>query len=173
MDGDQGKDGVKEERVALLFFLNRLRDAVIRTSEGLSEDQQRAGGVPSGTNLLGLIQHLAAMEVHWFQRVFLGDTAVHADASMQVPPTVNRGDVVAAYREACATSDQIVCDAPSLSAMSTGNARLPASTSGAADPGEHQSVSLRRIVAHMIEETARHAGHGDILREQIDGWTNL
>jgi hypothetical protein len=73
-----------------------------------------------------------------------------------------RDVVVAAYRAAGARSDQIVRACPNLSTMAK-----------VANPGEDQPVSLRRIVAHMIEETARHAGHADILREQIDGATDL
>jgi len=61
-----------------------------------------------------------------------------------------------------ARSDEIVAAFPSLSTMAE-----------IANPGEEKAVSLRRIVVHMIEETARHAGHADILREQIDGATAL
>lgn len=149
------------ERDALLFFLNRVRDAVVRTSEGLNDSEQRAAGVPSGTNLLGLIQHLTGVEEHWFQRVFLGQTP-NADMSMQVPLSQSRDDVVAAYRRACATSDRIVHACPDLSTLAKGS-----------NPGEKEPASLRRIMAHIIEETARHAGHADILRERIDGSTGL
>ncbi|MGH3502258.1 MAG: DinB family protein [Nocardioidaceae bacterium] len=169
---DGGADAVVEERESLLFFLNRVREALVRTSEGLAEVEQRAAGVPSGTNLLGLLSHLTAMEVHWFRGVFLGE-AVDRDISMQVPEGELRGDVVAAYQEVCADSDRIVRACDDLSALSKQDARVPASSSGDADPGVDLRVSLRRIVAHMIEETARHAGHADILREQIDGATDL
>jgi hypothetical protein len=60
---DLGEDALASERESLLFFLNRLRDAVVRTSAGPSEGELRAPGVPSGTNLLGLVRHLTAMEV--------------------------------------------------------------------------------------------------------------
>ncbi len=82
--------------------------------------------------------------------------------SMDVPAGATRDEVVAAYRQACARSDEIVRARPALSAV----ARI-------ANPGEDQAVSLRRIMVHMIEETARHAGHADILREQIDGAVGL
>lgn len=81
---------------------------------------------------------------------------------MDVPDGATRDEVVAAYRQACARSDEIMAACPSLSTM----AKI-------ANPGEDKAVSLRRIVVHMIEETARHAGHADILREQIDGATGL
>ncbi|HEX4721653.1 MAG TPA: DUF664 domain-containing protein, partial [Pseudonocardiaceae bacterium] len=70
--------------------------------------------------------------------------------------------VVAAYRRACERSDEIIRDCADLSTV--------AST---ANHGEDVRMPLRVIVAHMIEETGRHAGHADILREQIDGATEL
>jgi uncharacterized damage-inducible protein DinB len=161
MREDPGRDAVAAEREALLFFLDRVRDAVVRASEGLTEDQQRTPGVPSGTNLLGLIRHLTAMEAHWFEGVFLGDTS-DRDSSMDAPPTMSHDMVVAAYWEACARSDRIIGVCPDLSTLAR-----------EANPGEDRRISLRRIVIHMIEETARHAAHADILCEQIDGATNL
>jgi hypothetical protein len=166
------EDTATTEHDDLLFFLNRLRDAVVRTSEGLTDGEQRAPGVPSGTNLLGLIRHLTAMEERWFRHLFLGEPA-GGDGSMRVPEAVTRDEVVAAYRRACEESDRVVRACPDLSALSRERVRLPASTSRDADPGEPRVVTLRAIVAHMIEETARHAGHADILRELIDGETDL
>jgi uncharacterized damage-inducible protein DinB len=64
---------LESEPEALLCYLDRVREAVVRASEGLTDEQQRAPGVPSGTNLLGLIQHLTSVEEHWFQRVFVGE----------------------------------------------------------------------------------------------------
>jgi uncharacterized damage-inducible protein DinB len=147
------------EREVLLYYLNGMRNAVVRKSEGLTDEQLRAPGVPSGTNLLGLIQHLTGVEKHWFQRVFRGED-LDADRSMQVPVGVTRDQVVAAYREAGARSDEIVRACADLSTL----AKI-------ANPGEEGRDSLRVIMAHIIRETARHAGHADILREQIDGVT--
>ncbi len=81
---------------------------------------------------------------------------------MDVPAGATADQVVAAYRQACARSDEIVAASEDLSAQAA-----------IANPGEDQPVSLRRILVHMIEETARHGGHADILREQIDGATGL
>ncbi|MFI5040244.1 MAG: DinB family protein [Acidimicrobiales bacterium] len=155
-----GPDLVGSERDVLLYYLDKMRDAVVRTSEGLTDKQQRTPGVPSGTNLLGLIQHLTGVEMHWFERVFLGEEHSIGD-SMDVPANATRDEVVAGYRAACARSNQIVRACPDLSTM----AKI-------ANPGQDQKDSLRRILAHMIEETARHAGHADILREQTDGATD-
>jgi uncharacterized damage-inducible protein DinB len=138
-----------------------MRNAVVRTSEGLTDEQQRAPGVASGTNLLGLVQHLTGVENHWFQRVFL-DQGGETKKSMDVAAGLTRDEVVAGYRAACARSDEIVRACPDLSTM----AKI-------ANPGEDEKDSLRRIMAHMLRETSRHAGHADILRELIDGVTGL
>jgi uncharacterized damage-inducible protein DinB len=143
----------------LLRYLNKMRDAVVTASESLTDNQLRSPGVPSGTNLLGLIQHLTGVEQHWFRLVFLGEDLV-CNLSMDVPAGATRDEMVTAYREACAGSDGVVRACPDLSTLSA-----------IANPGEDEQVSLRVIVAHMIEETARHAGHADILRELIDGTT--
>ena len=162
MGDNAGRDPQERESDALLAFLNKMRDAVVRASEGLTSEQQRTPGVPSGTNLLGLIQHLTGYEEHWFQRVYLAED--HAiETSMTVPASTTRAEVLAAYRQACARSDEIVRASPGLTTLAKGT-----------NPGEEgRRPSLRRIVVHMIEETARHAGHADILREQIDGATGL
>jgi uncharacterized damage-inducible protein DinB len=159
-DATAGPDLVGSERDVLLYYLDKMRNAVVRTSEGLTDEQQRTAGVPSGTNLLGIVRHLTAVETHWFERVFLG-ADVSIDFSMDVPAGATRADIVGAYRAACARSDEIVRACPDLSA-----------TAAIVHPGEDELDSLRRIVAHMIEETARHAGQADILREQIDGTTD-
>jgi uncharacterized damage-inducible protein DinB len=156
-----GPDLIRSERDVLLYYLNKMRDAVVATLESLTDEQLRAPGVPSGTNLLGLTQHLTGVEEHWFRLVFRGEDLV-CNVSMDVPAGVTRAEVVTAYREACARSDEIVRACPDLSTLSA-----------IANPGEDQRDSLRMVVAHMIEETARHAGHADILRELIDGATGM
>jgi uncharacterized damage-inducible protein DinB len=161
MADDTGPDLIGSERDVLLYYLNKNRNAVVRASEGLTDAQQRAAGVASGTNLLGMVQHLTAVEDHWFRVVFLGED-LDLDFSMDVPAHATRADIVSAYREACSRADAIVRACPDLSTLSA-----------IANPGEDELDSLRVIVAHMIEETARHAGQADILREQIDGATEL
>jgi uncharacterized damage-inducible protein DinB len=156
-----GQDLGGSERDVLLYYLNKMRAAVIRDCAGLTDHMLRAPGVPSGTNLLGIIHHLTGVERHWFELVFLGEHS-EIDKSMDVPPDTTHDQVVAAYRQACSRSDEIVRACADLSTLAA-----------IANPGEDAIDSLRVIVAHMIEETARHAGHADILREQIDGATDL
>ena len=153
-------DLVDSERDVLMRYLAKMRGAVVRNSESLTDSQLRAPGVPSGTNLLGIIQHLTGVEEHWFRMVFLGEDVV-PNLSMEVPADRTRDEVVAAYLQACARSDEIIHSYP-LATMSA-----------IANPGEDQQDSLRLIVAHMVEETGRHAGQTDILRELIDGATEL
>lgn len=156
-----GPDYVRSERDVLLAYLDKMRDAVVATTQSLDDEQLRWAAVPSGTNLLGLLHHLTAVERHWFRMVFLGED-VECDMSMTVPEGVTRAEAVAAYREECARSDEIVRSCADLSTLSA----VP-------NPGEEGLSSLRSIVAHMIEETGRHAGHADIIRELIDGRTGF
>lgn len=142
-----------------LAYLNNNRNSVIRKLDGVDEAQLRTSLVPSGTNLLGLVQHLAGVEVHWFCRVFNGEKVI-ANKSMQVPAEASSPEVIDSYRRVCARSDEIVRSAAGPEVLSA----IP-------NPGEDQRDPLRSVLAHLIEETARHAGHADILREQLDGTT--
>jgi hypothetical protein len=146
-----------DERGTLVAFLDYLRDGIVVKVEGLAEEDARRTLVPSGTNVLALVKHLTMVEVLWFQSSFAGlDVRVPSDRLRDDDRIEN---VVAAYRAACARSNEIVSEASDLSARC---AHKPPTT----DP-----MSLRWILVHMVEETARHAGHADILREQLDGAT--
>ncbi len=139
----------------MLHYLNKMRRALVKSNESLNETQLRHRGVPSGTSILGVIYHLADVERHWFRLVFLNEDIV-CEMSMDVPPDIHSEEVIAAYLTACSDSDRIVGECPDLSTLATGT-----------EPGRSQHRSLREILTHMIEETARHAGHVDILREQL------
>jgi uncharacterized damage-inducible protein DinB len=151
---------METEREVLLRYLNKMRDAVVNTSAGLTEDQVRTPGVPSGTSLLWLVHHLTAAELHWFQFVFLGADQ-RIDMEGPIPPGRTYDEAVAEYRAVCARNDEIVRE-HDLDTM----AKI-------ANPGEDVIDPLRVILAHMVEETGRHAGHADILRELIDGRTGF
>jgi uncharacterized damage-inducible protein DinB len=153
-------DLVHSERDVLQRYLDKMRDAVVAATEELTDAQLRTPGVPSGTNLLGLVHHLTGVERHWFPVVFLGED-VECDMSMQAPLSSTRSDVLGAYRDECDRSDRVIRGCADLSRLSA-----------RPNPGEDGLDSLRLIVAHMVEETGRHAGHADILRELIDGRTN-
>jgi uncharacterized damage-inducible protein DinB len=147
---------VADEMDTLLAFLGYLRESVVRKCAGLDEAEARRPLVVSGTSLLGLLRHLTDVEVYWAQRRFAGldaDVEEHG-VEDEGPDTV--ASAVADYRAAGRRTDEIVtADAPLE--------RPLARTS--------KGLTLRWMLVHLVEETARHAGHADILREQLDGAT--
>ena len=152
------------EREMLAGFLDFQRATLLWKLEGLDDEQLRRAMVPSGTSLLGLVKHLAYVERSWFQGVWDGQevsfpwTKEDPDADWRIEPDETTGDVLALYRADCDRSRQIVAAASSLD-------------EAVHHPRWKEDVSRRWIMVHMIEETARHVGHADILREQIDGAT--
>jgi len=139
-----------------LAFLGYLRDAVLRKLDGLDEDQVRLSPVPSGTSLLGLVGHLTEMESYWMQRRFAGEDVSVVDGGFTVDAGATIDSVRRAYLSATSRSDAI--------------ARAAADPERPMALGTH-GLTLRWVLAHMSEETARHAGHADIVRELIDGVT--
>ncbi|KDN86148.1 DinB family protein [Kitasatospora cheerisanensis] len=142
-----------------LAFLSFARECVLKKTDGLTEEQLRRVLVDTGTNLLGLVQHLTAAERYWFGHHVAGrEEDADVDFDMAVPSDVTAEQVLAAYRAAITASDAALRTSPDLSRP-------------VAVPVRDQPLSVRWVVAHMTSETARHAGHADILREQIDGAT--
>ena len=140
----------------LVAFLDYLRESVILKLDGVTDGQAREPGVPSGTSLLWLVKHLALVERAWFQFAFAGrHGSVVGEGELKEDDTIE--SVVADYRSTIATSNEIVAGCDDLG-------RLCAQKSTAPSP-----MSLRWVLVHMVEETGRHAGHADILRERIDG----
>ena len=141
----------------MLDFLDYLRESVILKVDGLDEEAARRSSVPTGTSLLGLIKHLSTVEALWFQFAFAGwDITVPAE---EVDPSDTVTAAVAAYRSTIRTSSDIVDQCDDLDRLCARALTTP------------EPLSLRWLLVHMLEETARHAGHADILREQIDGQT--
>jgi uncharacterized damage-inducible protein DinB len=150
------------EREVLETFLDLYRSILKRKVAGLTEEQLRARHVSSGTTLAGLVKHVAAVEREWFQGVLAGrtadDLALPEGDGWDVSDADTAESLLADYDRACAESRQL---AAGLALDHTvPHPRL-------------ERVSLRWIYVHMIEETARHAGHADILREQTDGATGF
>ena len=144
-----------DERSTLLGFLDYLRAAVAAKAEGVPEPQVRRAGVPSGTSLLGLVKHLDAVERFYF----LGEATTDWAPTMRPGPDETAEGLLAAYRDATRRANEVIGAHPDLA--------LPAPL----PPGRKSASSMRWLLVHMIEETGRHAGHADILREQIDGAT--
>lgn len=159
---------VADERDVLVGFLDAMRDAVARKMDGVSDAHMRDVGVPSGTSLGGIVKHLADVERWWFQASFAGralefiGTDADPDADWRVQADDTLGALLERYRAACDESNRIVAAAASLDE--------PAAAEWD-DAAWGPVPTLRWILVHMIEETARHAGHADILRERLDGRT--
>jgi hypothetical protein len=155
--------GTAGERELLDGFLAYHRQVIRGKLRGLSEEDARRPLVPSATTLIGLVKHAAAVERNWFQHYLAGrareeirGNARGDAASWDVGPDETIAGVVAEFDEACAESRRIAA----------GFALDHAVPQDRLGP-----VSVRWIYVHMIRELARHAGHADILREQIDGAT--
>jgi len=147
------------EKESLQVALERHRDAVLWKLEGLGDDDLRRQMTPSGTSLLGLVKHLAAVEYGWFCDTFGRETEPlpfddTPDADLRIRPDETTEEVLAYYGRARAAADRAIDE---LQVEDTGTAWF----------GE--AVTLRWVLIHMVEETARHAGHADIIRELIDG----
>jgi uncharacterized damage-inducible protein DinB len=150
------------EKESLKVSLDRHRDVVLWKLNGLDEEQARRPMTPSGTSLLGLTKHLAAVEYDWFCNTFGRKTEPlpfdddDPEADLRVEPDETTAGIVAFYGRARAASDEVI-------------AELDLDSQGTAWHGA--TVTLRWVLIHMVEETARHAGHMDIVRELIDGAT--
>jgi uncharacterized damage-inducible protein DinB len=152
---------VGPEKVMLEAFLDYHRATLLQKVSGVSDADLRRQLVPSLTTLLGLVKHLAYVERSWFQIVFAGEdlpvpwTKDDPDPDFRIASGETTEEILALYREQVARSRAITA-AASLDDL-------------ARSPG--RECTLRWIMVHMIEETARHNGHADILRELIDGAT--
>ena len=158
-------EGLKEH---LASYLDHLRGAVLWKAKGLSDQELTRPMVPTGTNILGLVQHLGFMEYGYFVQClgfsvqdehYAALTASRDDsADMWVPAEVPCAKVLDFYRRAVAAANRNI-GALSLDAPAT----VPWW------PEEKRHTTLGRLMVHMNVETARHAGHLDIVRELIDG----
>ncbi len=155
----------------LIRYLQIARDALLWKQEGLSEYDVRRPLVPTGTNLLGLVKHVASVEAGYFGETFgrpFGeplpwlDEDAEPNADMWATADESRQGIVDLYRRVWAHSDATI-NALALDAIG----HVPWW------PPERKEVTLHRILIHMIAETHRHAGHADIVRELIDGEVGL
>ncbi|MGW6060516.1 DinB family protein [Streptomyces sp. NPDC055189] len=148
------------EKESLHVSLDRHRDAVLWKLEGLDDEQLRRPMTPSGTSLLGLVKHLAVVEYGWFCETFGREMEPFPfdpedeGADLRVEAHETTADIVAYYGRARAAADEVI---GKTGIEDLGTARLGA------------SMTMRWVLIHLIEETARHAGHMDIMRELIDG----
>ncbi|MEV5883692.1 DinB family protein [Streptomyces sp. NPDC052020] len=157
-----------DERGALLAFLAEQRGGVRRSVLGLTDEQ--AAGTPSASelSLAGLVKHVAEVEQYWVARARGEAPAVHRDETnwrecFELADGETVASQLAYWEKTAAGTEAFIRSAPSLDDTFA----LP--DQPWFPPGER--VSLRWLLLHLIRETARHAGHADIIRESLDGAT--
>jgi hypothetical protein len=160
-----------DPKATLHRYLQIARDALLWKLDGLSEYDIRRPMVPTGTNLLGLVKHVASVELGYFGPTFgrpsdeplpWHDDDAEPNADMWATLDESREQIVALYHRVWAHSDATI-EALELDAIG----HVPWW------PDDRSEVTLHTILVHMISETNRHAGHADVVRELIDGTAGL
>ncbi|MBK3633430.1 MULTISPECIES: DinB family protein [Streptomyces] len=157
-----------DERTQLTTFLDYARDTARAKCEDLSDEDARKAPLPASPlmTMSGLVNHLRWVEYYWFRVVFLGEedegpwTDEDPDREMRIAVDLPLAQVLDEYAAEAVRHRELVAGHD-----------LGARAQRAAGDGRH--VDLRWILLHLIEETARHNGHLDILRELIDGRTGV
>lgn len=156
-----------DEKATLHNYLRTRRADLLGKLDGLSDYDARRPLTPTGTNLLGLVKHVASVELGYFGEVFGRPSGVELpwfaddaepDADLWAAADESRGQIIELHRLAAAHSDATI-------------EALPLDAPGEVPwwAGERRYVTLHQIMVHMCVETAHHLGHADILRELIDG----
>jgi len=160
-----------DEKADLQRYLTIARETLLWKLDGLSEYDVRRPMVPTGTNLLGLVKHVASVAAGYFGESFgrpfeeplpWFDEGAEPNADMWATGEESREQIVDLYHRVWAHSDATIDALP-----------LDAVGHVAWWPPERREVTLHRILVHVIAETDRHAGHADIVRELIDGTVGL
>jgi hypothetical protein len=147
-------------------YLQEAREALLWKLDGLSEYDVRRPLVPTGTNLLGLVKHAAGVEMGYFGDTFGPDQLPwdesDPNSDMFARPDESRDFITGLYRRAWAHADATI-------------EALPLDAVGHVPwwPAGRNTVTLHHVMVRLATETARHAGHADIVRELIDGATGL
>jgi uncharacterized damage-inducible protein DinB len=154
-DDDGFPEGAADEKELLLQWLGYLRGAVLRKLDGIDDDQAR--WTPEGKliPLVGVVNHLTRVEWRWIDGAFGGAEVSRSDEEFRPGPDLRLTDALDAYRSRATATDSVVRSLP-LAAIGR---------------GWGQGKDLRFVLLHLINETARHAGHADATREMLDGVT--
>jgi uncharacterized damage-inducible protein DinB len=152
-------------------YLQAAREALLWKLDGLSEYDVRRPLTPTGTNLLGLVKHVASVELGYFGETFgrpsgiplpWFDPGAEPNADLWATASEPRAEIIDLYHRAWTHADGTISSLP-----------LDAPGHVSWWPEDRNEVTLHRILIHMIAETNRHAGHADIVRELIDGAAGL
>jgi len=152
-------------------YLQIAREALLWKLDGLSDYDVRRPMVPTGTNLLGLVKHVASVEVGYFGETFgrpfkealpWFDEDAEPNADMWATPDESREEIIGLYQRVWAHSDATI---EALALDDIGHVPWW--------PEDRSKVTLHRILVHMLAETDRHTGQADIVRELIDGAAGL
>jgi len=158
---------MSDPKTDLHAYLRRGRDAIVWKLDGLSDYDVRRPLTPTGTNLLGLVKHLAGLEFGYFGDTFdrphgeplpWFENDAEPNADMYAAADESREAILALYQRGQSHADATI-------------ETLPLDAIGHVPwwPPERNEVTLHRVLVHMVAETDRHAGHADIVREMIDG----
>jgi uncharacterized damage-inducible protein DinB len=143
-----------DERELLLGWLDHLRRSILRKLEGLTDEQARWTPGDALLPLLGVVNHLTYVECRWIDGKMLGAETSRSEAEFRPGPELTVADAVARYRDRGAATARTVLTLSVTEPCRDGSGR-----------------DLRWVLLHLIEETARHAGHADATRELLDGTT--
>jgi hypothetical protein len=167
-------DYKSDELTMLTGYLDYHRATLMMKAEGLDRAGLGKPLPPSSLTLAGIVKHLALVEDNWFGVVLAGqpeapwvaaiDWDADPDWEFRTAPDDEPGELLALYADACARSREIVAEVAAERGLDAESVKTSRRL-----PGEH--FTLRWILLHMIEETARHNGHADLLRENVDGQT--
>jgi hypothetical protein len=159
---------VSDLKAELHLKLQASRAVVLSKLEGLSEYDRRRPMTPTGTNLLGLVKHLAGLEYGYLGESFgrpapeplswIEDGSIWDGADMWATADETSDYLVGLYQRACAHADQTIAELD-----------LTAAGRVAHWPEDRRDTTLGVLLIRMVAETAQHAGHADIIREMIDG----
>jgi Protein of unknown function (DUF664) len=160
-------DPAGSELDVILQYLDYQRETMLSKTDGLSREQLAHRHPPSELTLAGLLYHLSLVEEDWMEVRFAGlpdrepwasvDWDSDPDWEFRTAAHLEPQQLQSRYREACARSRHVVSNAAGLDQLSARALR------------DGRYFSLRWVLLHLVEETARHAGHADFLREAIDG----
>jgi len=156
-----------DEREMLIAHIDYERESVVMKLDGLTEEQGRLAPTPGANSLMALLKHLRADENWWFRVCFNGEAGANLypeddpDADLRITTEETIPSLIGLYRSEWEISNTIVRAAASLDEEAKYTTR------------KDGVPTLRWILNHMLEETARHAGHADITRELIDGSTGM